>query len=108
MAKRKVIVYKDPYGKGGYINKTAKWLRQAQMGAESGVTPVTAGIMQQMQGMQPQPQQQQQVNFEDIIVKDIVEMISRGGGSEDVKEANMLNMNHIKMTILNFQDCYQI
>jgi hypothetical protein len=87
MAKRKVIVYKDPYGKGGYINKTAKWLNKAQMGAESGVSPVTAGIMQQMQSMQPQQQQQQQVNFEDIIVKDIVEMISRGGGSEDVKEA---------------------
>ena len=28
MAKRKVIVYKDPYGKGGYINKTAKWLKK--------------------------------------------------------------------------------
>jgi len=87
MAKRKVIVYKDPYGKGGYINKTAKWLNKAQMGAESGVSPVTAGIMQQMQSMQPQQQQQQQVNFEDLIVKDIVEMVARGGGSEDVKEA---------------------
>ena len=87
MAKRKVIVYKDPYGKGGYINKTAKWLNKAQMGAESGVSPVTAGIMQQMQSMQPQQQQQPQVNFEDLIVKDIVEMVARGGGSEDVKEA---------------------
>ncbi len=87
MAKRKVIVYKDPYGKGGYINKTAKWLNKAQMGAESGVSPVTAGIMQQMQSMQPQQQQQQQVNFEDLIVKDIVEMVARGGGSEDVKAA---------------------
>lgn len=87
MAKRKVIVYKDPYGKGGYINKTAKWLNKAQMGAESGVSPVTAGIIQQMQSMQPQQQQQQQVNFEDLIVKDIVEMVARGGGSEDVKAA---------------------
>ena len=58
--KRKVRIYKDPFGNGGYINKTAQWLRKADEGIQTGPTPVTQGIMQQMQNGQPQQAVQEQ------------------------------------------------
>jgi len=84
--KRKVRIYKDPNGQGGYINKTAQWLRKAQEGAETGMTPVTAGIMQQMQPAQQQTPQQDQG---DIMLQQTTEMISRGMDKEEIK-ANLL------------------
>ena len=85
--KRKVRIYKDPNGQGGYINKTAQWLRKAQEGAETGMTPVTAGIMQQMQPAQQQMMQQQapQQDQGDMMLQQTTEMISRGMDKEDIK-----------------------
>jgi hypothetical protein len=85
--KRKVRIYKDPNGNGGYINKTAQWLRKAQDGAQVGMTPVTAGIMQQMQSMTPQQMQQQsaQGQEEDVVLQETTQMISRGMDKEDIK-----------------------
>lgn len=85
--KRKVRIYKDPNGNGGYINKTAQWLRKAQDGTQVGMTPVTAGIMQQMQSMTPQQMQQQsgQGQEEDVVLQETTQMISRGMDKEDIK-----------------------
>ena len=84
--KRKVRIYKDPFGQGGYINKTAQWLKKAQDGMQAG-TPVTAGIMQQMQGAQPQQMQQQSAQQQqgDIMLQETAQMISRGMDKEDIK-----------------------
>lgn len=89
--KRKVRIYKDPFGNGGYINKTAQWLRKAQEGVQTGPTPVTQGIMQQMQTMQPQQMQQQSAQGQegDIMLQETTQMISRGMDKEDIK-ANLL------------------
>ena len=89
MMKRKVRIYKDPNGQGAYVNKTAQWLNKAQEGAQTGVTPVTAGIMGQMQtaptqSMQPQ---QSQPNQEDIMLQEITGMISKGIDKEEIKLA---------------------
>lgn len=89
--KRKVRIYKDPNGQGGYINKTAQWLKKAQEGAETGMTPVTAGIMQQMQPAQQQMMQQQtpQQDQSDMMLQQTTQMISRGMDKEEIK-ANLL------------------
>jgi hypothetical protein len=85
--KRKVRIYKDPNGQGTYINKTAQWLRKAQEGAQTGMTPVTAGIMQQMQPAQQQMMQQQtpQQDQGDMMLQQTTEMISRGMDKEQIK-----------------------
>jgi len=80
--KRKVRIYKDPNGQGSYVNKTAQWLRKAEDGIETGVTPVTAGIMQQMPQAQQQAQQQSQG---DVMLQETTQMISRGMDKEDIK-----------------------
>jgi hypothetical protein len=89
--KRKVRIYKDPNGQGAYVNKTAQWLSKAQEGAETGVTPVTAGMMQQMQSAQQQPQQMQQQSAqpsqEDMLLQDVTGMISQGIDKEEIKNA---------------------
>lgn len=84
--KRKVRIYKDPNGNGGYINKTAQWLKKAQEGMQAG-TPVTAGIMQQMQSAQPQQMQQQSAQEQegDVMLQETTQMISRGMDKEDIK-----------------------
>jgi len=83
--KRKVRIYKDPFGNGGYINKTAQWLRKAQEGAETGMTPVTAGIMQQMQAAQPQQMQQQtQQPSQDEMLNTVVSLAQQGYGKDDI------------------------
>jgi hypothetical protein len=87
--KRKVRIYKDPNGQGGYVNKTAQWLNRAQEGIQTGVTPVTAGIMGQMQtgptqSMQPQQPQQSQ---EDMMLQEVTGMISKGIDKEEIKLA---------------------
>jgi len=84
--KRKVRIYKDPNGNGGYINKTAQWLKKAQEGMQAG-TPVTAGIMQQMQATQPQQMQQQSAQGQegDVMLQETTQMISRGMDKEDIK-----------------------
>jgi hypothetical protein len=84
--KRKVRIYKDPNGQGGYINKTAQWLRKAQEGAQM-MSPVTAGIMQQMQPGQQQMMQQQtpQQDQGDMMLQQTTEMISRGMDKEQIK-----------------------
>jgi len=87
--KRKVRIYKDPNGQGGYVNKTAQWLTRAQEGTQTGVTPVTAGIMGQMQtaptqSMQPQQPQQSQ---EDMMLQEVTGMISKGIDKEEIKLA---------------------
>lgn len=84
--KRKVRIYKDPNGNGGYINKTAQWLKKAQEGMQAG-TPVTAGIMQQMQSAQPQQMQQQSAQGQegDVMLQETTQMISRGMDKEDIK-----------------------
>ncbi len=86
--KRKVRIYKDPNGQGGYINKTAQWLRKAQEGAQM-MSPVTAGIMQQMQPGQQQMMQQQtpQQDQGDMMLQQTTEMISRGMDKEQIKAA---------------------
>lgn len=89
MMKRKVRIYKDPNGQGGYVNKTAQWLNRAQEGTQTGVTPVTAGIMGQMQtaptqSMQPQQPQQSQ---EDMMLQEVTGMISKGIDKEEIKLA---------------------
>jgi hypothetical protein len=85
--KRKVRIYKDPNGQGGYINKTAQWLRKAQEGAQTMMSPVTAGIMQQMQPGQQQMMQQQtpQQDQGDMMLQQTTEMISRGMDKEQIK-----------------------
>lgn len=89
--KRKVRIYKDPNGNGGYINKTAQWLRKADEGIQTGPTPVTQGIMQQMQAAQPQQMQQQPAEAQegDVMLQETTQMISRGMDKEDIK-ANLL------------------
>jgi len=91
MMKRKVRIYKDPNGQGAYVNKTAQWLSKAQEGTETGVTPVTAGMMQQMQSAQQQPQQMQQQSEqpsqEDMLLQDVTGMISQGIDKEEIKNA---------------------
>jgi hypothetical protein len=83
--KRKVRIYKDPFGNGGYINKTAQWLRKAQEGTETGMTPVTAGIMQQMQAAQPQQMQQQtQQPSQDEMLNTVVSLAQQGYGKDDI------------------------
>jgi hypothetical protein len=85
--KRKVRIYKDPNGAGAYINKTAQWLKKAQDGTQTDMTPVTAGIMQQMP--QAQQQQAQQQSQGDVMLQQTTEMISRGMDKEEIK-ANLL------------------
>ena len=83
--KRKVRIYKDPFGNGGYINKTAQWLSKAQEGAETGMTPVTAGILQRMQSPQPQQMQQQpQQPSQDDMLNTVVSLAQQGYGKDDI------------------------
>ena len=86
--KRKVRIYKDPFGNGGYINKTAQWLRKAQDGAETGATPVTQGIMQQMQSGQPQQamQQQPEQDPQEQILQTVVALAQQGYGQDEIKD----------------------
>lgn len=87
--KRKVRIYKDPNGQGGYVNKTAQWLSRADNGMQTGITPVTAGIMGQMQTPQPQQVQsmQPQQNQEDMMLQEVTGMISKGIDKEEIKLA---------------------
>jgi hypothetical protein len=92
--KRKVRIYKDPFGQGGYINKTAQWLRKAQEGAETGMTPVTAGIMQQMQPAQQQTMQQQQPQQDpqEQILQIVVALAQQGKGEDEIKDYLLTNV----------------
>jgi hypothetical protein len=92
--KRKVRIYKDPNGQGGYINKTAQWLRKAQEGAQTGMTPVTAGIMQQMQSSQPQQMQQQQPEQDprEQMLQAVVQLAQQGYGQDDIKDYILTNV----------------
>jgi len=92
--KRKVRIYKDPFGQGGYINKTAQWLRKAQEGAETGMTPVTAGIMQQMQPAQQQMMQQQQPQQDpqEQILQVVVALAQQGKGEDEIKDYLLTNV----------------
>jgi hypothetical protein len=87
--KRKVRIYKDPNGQGGYVNKTAQWLSRADNGMQTGITPVTAGIMGQMQTAPPQQMQsmQPQQNQEDMMLQEVTGMISKGIDKEEIKLA---------------------
>ena len=87
--KRKVRIYKDPNGQGGYVNKTAQWLNRADNGMQTGITPVTAGIMGQMQTAPPQQMQsmQPQQNQEDMMLQEVTGMISKGIDKEEIKLA---------------------
>ena len=38
--KRKVRIYKDPNGQGGYVNKTAQWLSRADDGMQTGINNI--------------------------------------------------------------------
>ena len=89
MMKRKVRIYKDPNGQGAYVNKTAQWLNKAQEGVQTGVSPVTAGIMGQMQTAPTQSMQYQQPqpNQEDIMLQEVTGMISKGIDKEEIKLA---------------------
>ena len=85
--KRKVRIYKNPSGQGVYVNKTAQWLNKAQEGLQAGITPVTSGIMQQMESMQQKPssQEQSQENFsEEDMLQDIMSMISMNASKEEI------------------------
>jgi hypothetical protein len=92
--KRKVRIYKDPFGNGGYINKTAQWLRKAQDGAETGATPVTQGIMQQMQSGQPQQamQQQPEQDPQEQILQTVVALAQQGYGQDEIKDYLLQNI----------------
>ena len=87
MMKRKVRIYKDPNGQGGYVNKTAQWLNRAQEGTQTGVSPVTAGIMGQMQTAPTQSMQYQQPqqSQEDMMLQEVTGMISKGIDKEEIK-----------------------
>lgn len=89
MMKRKVRIYKDPNGQGAYVNKTAQWLNKAQEGVQTGVSPVTAGIMGQMQTAPTQSMQYQQPqpNQEDMMLQEVTGMISKGIDKEEIKLA---------------------
>tara|TARA_R110000868_G_scaffold112228_3_gene302406 strand:+ start:459 stop:3938 length:3480 start_codon:yes stop_codon:yes gene_type:complete len=89
MMKRKVRIYKDPNGQGGYVNKTAQWLSRADDGLQTGVTPVTAGIMGQMQNAPTQSMQYQQPeqSQEDMMLQEVTGMISKGIDKEEIKLA---------------------
>ena len=86
--KRKVRIYKDPFGNGGYINKTAQWLRKADEGIQTGPTPVTQGIMQQMQSGQPQQamQQQPEQDPQEQILQAVVALAQKGYGQDEIKD----------------------
>lgn len=90
--KRKVRIYKDPNGKGGYMNKTAQWLRKADEGIQTGVSPVTAGIMQQMQSGQPQQtvQNSQQISNEQI-TQAVVALAQKGFGESEITDYLLTN-----------------
>ena len=93
--KRKVRIYKDPNSQGGYINKTAQWLNKAQEGIETGMTPVTSGIMQQMQPSQSQQMMQQQSaqqDPKDQILSVVVQLINQGYGEDDIKDYLLTNV----------------
>ena len=79
---------------GGYINKTAQWLRKAEQGIQTGMTPVTAGIMQQMQSAQPQQmmQQQQQQDPREQILAMVVQLTNQGYGQDDIKDYILTNV----------------
>ena len=87
--KRKVRIYKDPNGQGAYVNKTAQWLNKADEGLQTGVSPVTAGIMGQMQNVSTTPiaPPQPQPNQEDIMLQEVTSMISKGIDKEEIKLA---------------------
>jgi hypothetical protein len=87
--KRKVRIYKDPNGQGAYVNKTAQWLNKADEGLQTGVSPVTAGIMGQMQNVSTTPiaPPQPQPNQEDIMLQEVTGMISKGIDKEEIKLA---------------------
>ena len=89
MMKRKVRIYKDPNGQGAYVNKTAQWLNKADEGLQTGVSPVTAGIMGQMQNVSTTPiaPPQSQPNQEDIMLQEVTGMISKGIDKEEIKLA---------------------
>jgi hypothetical protein len=66
-------------------------VKKAQEGIQTGPTPVTQGIMQQMQSAQPQQMQQQSAQGQegDVMLQETTQMISRGMDKEDIK-ANLL------------------
>lgn len=97
MAKKKVRIYKSPTGEGGYINKTAKFIQKAQMGMQSGMTPVTAGIMQQMQGAsQNKSSQGSSEDFQNQIVQVVVTLAQQGNDENTITDYILTNAYGIK------------
>jgi hypothetical protein len=97
MAKKKVRIYKSPTGEGGYINKTAKFIQKAQMGMQSGMTPVTAGIMQQMQGAsQNKSSQGSSEDFQNQIIQVIVTLAQQGSDENTITDYILTNAYGIK------------
>jgi len=95
--KRKVLIYKDPMNKGGYINKTASWLTKAQPGMETGITPVTAGIMQQMQKPNmPQATTETQAPTQEELKAQIISLANQGYRESDVNDYLLTNVLKIK------------
>lgn len=91
--KRKVRIYKDPNGMGGYINKTAQWLNKAAVGMQTESTPVTQGIMRQMQTSQPrQTMQQPQQDPQEQILQTVVALAQQGMGQEEIKDYLLQNV----------------
>ena len=91
--KRKVRIYKDPFGNGGYINKTAQWLRKADEGIQTGPTPVTQGIMQQMQGVPSQKTiEQPQQDPQEQILQTVVALAQKGYGQDEITDYLLQNI----------------
>ena len=105
MAKKKVRIYKSPTGEGGYINKTAKFIQKAQMGMQSGMTPVTAGIMQQMQGAsQNKSSQGSSEDIQDQIVQAIVTLAQQGNDENTITDYILTNAYGIKPNSREYRD----
>ena len=95
--KRKVLIYKDPMNEGAYINKTASWLNKAQAGIETGITPVTAGIMQQMQKPNmPQATTETQAPTQEELKAQIISLANEGYRESDVNDYLLTNVFKIK------------
>ena len=104
--KRKVLIYKDPMNEGAYINKTASWLNKAQSGIETGVTPVTEGMMQQMQKTNmPQATTETQAPTQEELKAQIISLANEGYRESDVNDYLLTNVFKIKKYS---QDYYKI
>ena len=91
--KRKVLIYKDPMNEGAYINKTASWLNKAQSGIETGVTPVTEGMMQQMQKTNmPQATTETQAPTQEELKAQIISLANEGYRESDVNDYLLTNV----------------